>query len=159
MNRKQRRVAARRGAQVSIGSAPVAIRPTGRIAELLAAGLRHHRLGQLAEAEARYNEILAIDPNYVDGLHLLGVVAHQSGRQERAIDLIGKAIALNDRVAAFHHNLGLALHKLGRPQEAMVHHARALELKPDLANCLKEQGRVDAALGQYERVLTLYAEA
>jgi tetratricopeptide (TPR) repeat protein len=150
MNRKPRRVAA-------------------RIAELLAAGLRHHRLGQLAEAEVRYNEILAIDPNHVDGLHLLGVVAHQSGRQERAIDLIGKAIALNDRVAAFHHNMGLALHKLGRPQEAMVHHTRAIELKPDyveahhnLANCLKEQGRVDAALGQYERVLALrpdYAEA
>ncbi|HKF12183.1 MAG TPA: hypothetical protein VKB89_26260 [Xanthobacteraceae bacterium] len=45
-----------------------------RTAELLALALRHHRSGELAEAEVRYREILAIDPNHADSLHLLGAI-------------------------------------------------------------------------------------
>ena len=61
-----------------------------------------HRAGRLAEAERLYRQILAINPRHADSLHLLGVIAHQRGRSDLAVDLIGKAIALNDRSANFH---------------------------------------------------------
>jgi tetratricopeptide (TPR) repeat protein len=168
MNRKQRRIAARKGTPVR--SAPVAaVRPTDKIAELLAVALRHHRSGQLAEAEVRYREILAIDPNHVASLHLLGAVAHQIGRHDQAVDLIGKAIALNDRVPAFHNNIGLALRALGRVEDAAVHYTRAVGLQPDFAeahnnlgNILREQGKLDDAVARYQQVLMLdpdHAEA
>jgi tetratricopeptide (TPR) repeat protein len=138
------------------------VRPSGRIAELLALALRHHRSGQLAEAEVRYREILAIDPNHVDGLHLLGVVVHQIGRNKEAVDLIGKAIALNGQVPAFHNHIGLALHAIGRAEDAFVHYTRAIDLKPDFAsarmnlgNILTEQGKLDEAVAQYQQVLVL----
>src|SRR5262245_64299568 len=88
-----------------------------RIADLLTLALRYHRSGQLAEAEVRYREILAIDPHHVQSLHLRGVVAHQTGRNNEAVDLIGKAIALNDRVPAFQNNIGLALREIGREED------------------------------------------
>jgi Flp pilus assembly protein TadD len=38
-----------------------------------------HQAGRLNEAEGLYRQILAVDPNHADGLHLLGVMAHQRG--------------------------------------------------------------------------------
>ena len=99
VNRKQRRMAAKLGEQAVPPVAPGAtVGPSVRIAELLATAQRHHQAGQLAEAEAYYRKILAIDQNHFDSLHLLGVIAHQVGRSDLAVDLIGKAIALNDRI-------------------------------------------------------------
>src|SRR5262249_14396006 len=141
MNRKQRRTTARKERQALIRSRPVAtVRPADRTVELLAVALRHHRSGELAEAEIRYREILAIDPNHADSLHLLGGIAYQIGRNEQAVTLIGRAIVLNDRVPAFHNNIGLALHALGHAQEAAVHYTRAIGLKPDYAEAHKNLG-------------------
>ena len=48
-----------------------------------------HRVGRLKEAEELYRQILDIKPDHADSLHLLGVIAHQRGRSEKAVDLIG----------------------------------------------------------------------
>ncbi len=137
--------------------------------QLFAFALRQHQAGQLADAEKIYRDILAIDPNHVDSLHLLGVVAQQRGRPEVAIELIGKAIALNDRVSTFHNNIGEALRAVGRLDDALSHIRRAIELEPTFAeahlnfgNALKQQGRNEEAAAQYQRALGLnanYAEA
>jgi Flp pilus assembly protein TadD len=73
-----------------------------------------HRAGRLAEAE-RYEQILAIDPGHADSLHLLGVIAHQVGHSDQAVDLIGKAIAVNDRTADFHFPLRAGDRARSRP--------------------------------------------
>src|SRR5258708_4868091 len=75
MNRKQRRMAAKHGKQIPLPAAPgTTIDHSRQIAELLAAALRHHQAGQLAQAERHYRKILAIDQNHTDSLHLLGVI-------------------------------------------------------------------------------------
>jgi 2-polyprenyl-3-methyl-5-hydroxy-6-metoxy-1,4-benzoquinol methylase/tetratricopeptide (TPR) repeat protein len=102
MNRKQRRMAARLGdhaAPAVSRSSPLS--PSSQIADLLARGRRLHQVGQLPEAENCYRTILAIDPDHFDGLHLLGVVAHQVDRSDLAARLIGKAIDLHDQDPAF----------------------------------------------------------
>ena len=72
-----------------------------------AAALRaHHR--RMQEAEQHYRQALAADPKHIDALHLFGVLAHQAGRSDIAVDLIGKALALDERVPDFHYNIGLA---------------------------------------------------
>jgi tetratricopeptide (TPR) repeat protein len=67
----------------------------------------HHQAGRLREAEQHYRQALAADPLHGDSLHLLGVLAHQVGRSEIAVELIGKALARNDRVPDYHYNIGL----------------------------------------------------
>jgi tetratricopeptide (TPR) repeat protein len=138
-------------------------------ANLFALAVRQHQAGNLAEAERVYREALARDPNHFDSLHLLGVIGHQSGRFDLAIEMIGRAVVLNDRSATFHNNLAEALRIVGRYAEAATHASRAVELEPNFAeahmnlgNALKQQGKNDEAAAEYGSALSLkpnYAEA
>ena len=139
------------------------------LAQTFAQALQNHRQHRMAEAEDLYRQVLAVDPNHVDALHMLGVLAYQAGRAEAAVDLIGRAIALNGSNPSFHNNIGEALRYLGRFDEAVAHFTKATELDPDaaeghmnLGNAFTQQGQLDAAIGCYRRALDLnsnYAEA
>jgi Flp pilus assembly protein TadD len=71
----------------------------------LQAALRQHQAGQLAEAEARYRQVLALDPEQPDALHLLGVLALQVGQADVAVPLIAQAITHRPNAPAFRMNL------------------------------------------------------
>ena len=43
-----------------------------------------HQSGRLAEAERLYRQILQTDPRHPDALHMLGVLAMQSGQHQAA---------------------------------------------------------------------------
>jgi tetratricopeptide (TPR) repeat protein len=139
------------------------------LGQMFDAGLQNHQRGRMAEAETLYRQVLALDPNHVDALHMLGVLAYQAGRPEAAIDLIGRAIALQGENASFLNNIGEAFRYLGRFDDAITHFTRAIELDPsapeshmNLGNALKQQGRLEEAIGGYRRALDLkpdYAEA
>jgi len=132
------------------------------IPEALAIAHQHHQAGRLPSAEQIYRQILELDPNQVDALHLLGVLAHQAGRPDLAIVYIGRAIALNGDEADFHHNRAKAYYASGRLPEAIEGYRRALELKPDFAVAhdnlglaLMEQGKLDEAIASFHRALDL----
>ena len=127
-----------------------------------AAALRHHQTGRLEEAERLYRQILQADPNHADALHLLGVIAHQRGRNQAALELLDAAITHNGRVASFHNNRGNVLKVLGRLDEALASYHQALTLKPDHAEAyahvgsvLQAQGQLEAAVAAYRQALTL----
>src|SRR6266700_2851364 len=86
----------------SAGSA----RPSADAASQFGLAVGHHQAGRLREAEQHYRQALAADPLHADSLHLLGVLAHQVGRSEIAVELIGKALTQNDRVPDYHYNIG-----------------------------------------------------
>src|ERR1700722_15574610 len=96
MNRKQRRASARLG--------PTSNPPAGTAAQLLEAGLSHHRAGRLVEAEACYRRVPGTPPDQADALHLLGVIATQVSRSDLAVELIGRAIEQNERNPAYFSN-------------------------------------------------------
>ena len=81
--------------------------------------LQHHKAGRLEEAEAAYRELLAREPEHADALHWLGVMAYQLGQHETAVELIGRALALNPNYVEAHNNLGLALRARGQMTRAM----------------------------------------
>ena len=56
--------------------------------------VRSHQAGDLEAAERLYQAVLAVQPNHPDVLHLLGLVALQSGRLEQAVPWIQRAIAV-----------------------------------------------------------------
>ena len=132
-------------------------------------GIALHRQGNLADAERRYLEVLQQQPNHFGALHLLGVIARQTRRTERAVELIKRAIGLNPKVAEAHYNLGNALMDLKGPEEALASYDKAIALKPDYAaahynrgNALRDLKRPTEALTSYDRTVALkpdYAEA
>jgi tetratricopeptide (TPR) repeat protein len=105
----------------------------------------------LAAAEPLYHQILTKDPGHADALHLLGVLAHQVGRNDAAIRLIAAAIARDRRKAPYHSNLGAALQALGRLEEAADCYQRALALAPGMAEARMNLGAVLEAQGKPEQ--------
>ena len=165
MNRKQRRAQTKTAPKV----APSSPTNAALIQQLFGKALQHHQNGRLAEAEALYRRILAADSRHADALHLLGVIGHQVGRNDVAVDLIGKAIDVNGTVAAYHSNRGIALKDLGRIDDALASYDAALRIRPDFAqalynrgNALNDLGRIDGALASYDAALRIrpdYTEA
>jgi protein O-GlcNAc transferase len=128
--------------------------------DVLAEALAAHRAGQLDAAAALYGEVLEAAPNNPDALHLLGVLRHQEGDGEAAVELIGRAIELDDKRAMYHANRATALQKLGRVDDAVEGYRRALGIDPvnaeanaNLGHLLKDLGRADEAIGCYESSL------
>ncbi|HEY2677317.1 MAG TPA: tetratricopeptide repeat protein [Steroidobacteraceae bacterium] len=128
---------------------------------MFAVALRYHQAGRLVEAERLYRQILQVDSRHADALHFLGVLAHQHGRNEVAVDLILKAIAQNGSVPAFHNNLGNALKAQGKLTEAISSYGQALTYKPNyieahynLGTALQAQGKLEEAAASYRRALS-----
>lgn len=143
--------------------------PGQRLQDALATAVRFHQEGNLPEAERRYLAILDKEPNHIDALHLRGVIAHQAGKDDIAVELIGRAIAIDRSQPRFHNNLGSVLKAQGDVDGAAERFKEALRLNPDypdacnnLGNCLKEKNKLDEAIDLYKRAIELnpeYAEA
>ena len=127
--------------------------------EMFAEALAHHKAGRLAEAERLYRLILADESRHSDSLHLLGMVAHQTGRHEVAIDLIGQAISIVGTAPSYHYNLGVVLAELERYEEAVAAYDAALRFKPDFAEALSNQGIALYKLGRFGDAVAAYGAA
>ena len=75
--------------------------PTPIDADVMERTVRLYKLGKFPEAESLYRRVIGRNPDYPDALHLLGVLAHQSGNNEAAAGLISRAIALRSSDPAF----------------------------------------------------------
>jgi len=147
-----------------IASSPASADPA-----LLAQAITCHREGRLADAEALYRQILALDPAHLDALYLLAVMANQLGRSAEALDLADRAIRSRPEVAEPYAARGNALTGLGRHAEAIASFDRALQLRPDFAeahndraNPLHELRRYAEAVASCDAALRLrpdFAEA
>ena len=153
MNRKQRRTAAKLGQHAVPTLAPFpSAAPSVGIAELLKRAVQHHHAGQLTEAEDYYRQVLAIDQNQFDSLHLLGVVAQQSGRSDLAVRLIGRAIALNERNPAHNSKIAAEFNALGRGKNSVGRHELAVAYS-NLSIALMALGNSNEALKAIQRSL------
>jgi tetratricopeptide (TPR) repeat protein len=126
----------------------------------LAQALEQHQRGLLDQAARLYRQVLEVQPDHPDALHLLGVVAYQQGDHVRAAEWIGRAIARNPRAAAYYANLAEVYRALGQPDRAVACCQSALLLQPqypeaanNLGNILLEQGQVEAAAEQFRAAL------
>ena len=132
------------------------------IARMLGFALRQHRAAGFSEAENIYRQILAVDANHADSLHLLGMIEFQAGNHAAAVGMIRRAIEIDKTQAAYHSNLGTVLQSQGGLDEAVMCYQRALTLQPDspeihtnLGNIFHAQDRVDEAIACHERALAL----
>jgi len=124
--------------------------------EAVARALQLHAAGRLAEAEALYRRALAEEPENIDALHFLGVIALQQGDAAQAAVLISRALSHNPANPPAHNNLGLALAAQGKAAEALHAYLDALALQPDYGDAL---GNLGAALKARQRDPAAEAQA
>ena len=113
-----------------------------------------HEQGRLAEAERIYRDVLQRQPNHFAALHQLGLIALQTRHTERAVELIGKAIALKPDFAQAYCDHGIALRKLKRFEDALASYDKAIALKPDFAMAYNNRGNVLLDLKRAVEALT-----
>ncbi len=129
------------------------------IQEALQRGIRHHQSGELAAAESLYKQVLQNDARHPDALHLLGLLAHQVGKNQTAVELISHAIRFMPQSAACHNNLGEALRSLGNVVEAERSYRRAVALTPDFPEALVNLGNSLLAQGKLAEAATYFRDA
>ena len=91
---------------------------------------QHHSAGRLPEAEQIYQQVLLQEPDQPHAIHMLGVLAHQVGKHELAVELITRTLVIQPDLAEAHCNLGVSLQHLGRLTEAYAKYQEAIKLKP-----------------------------
>ena len=133
--------------------------------DVLTTAIEMHQGGRLGEAATLYQKVLAQEKENAVALHLLGVLHHQQGDHARAVELIGRAVALRPNVPAFHANLAEAYRALGQLERAAGCCRAALGLWPDypealcnLGLALQGLGKKAEAVEQFRRALELRPE-
>jgi tetratricopeptide (TPR) repeat protein len=154
MNRKERRAAAK--------SAKMASSPSGATADgLCELGFTLLKSGQVAEAERHCRQALTLQPNFGDGLHLMGGIAMSRKQHDHAIEWITGALHQTPK-PEYLLSLGNALQLVGRLEEALKAYERGASLKPDDADLWNSVGfvltkldRIDEAISAFQHVLKL----
>ncbi|MBI1776384.1 MAG: tetratricopeptide repeat protein [Proteobacteria bacterium] len=117
--------------------------------EFLTAGLALHQAGRLSEAAEHYEHVLDREPRNAEALNLLGVIWHQRGDQQRAIDLLNEALRCRPDAVIYHVNLGSALAAAGNAGWAVRNFRRAVALGPASAMAHRNLGSlVDGGAGR-----------
>jgi tetratricopeptide (TPR) repeat protein len=141
---------------------PAAPAQTASPGQALILAEQKRRQGFLGDADELGRRALAEDPNNAEAAHMLGIVAHQSGKTADAIDHVRRAVSIKPDVALYHANLGEMCRLVGRMEEAIAAGRRAIELNPNYPGALSnlgialfDQGKYEEALEHYDRAIAL----
>ena len=155
MNRRERRVAARKSQKAS-GSFGA-----GTPAALHEVGLRHLWAGQYLDAQLCCQQALAADPRHADTLHLMGLLSAHAGQHDHAVEWFARALQQEVK-PQYLASLGTALQAQGRLEQALTAFDKAVQLGPDdpglwinLGNVLADLERPAEALLAFQHVLKL----
>ncbi|MEO5336271.1 MAG: tetratricopeptide repeat protein [Magnetospirillum sp. WYHS-4] len=108
--------------------------------------------GKVDYAEPVLAQVLELNPDHADSLHVMGFIAFRRGEVDESARLIGRAVALQPDNPAFLGNYGAVLNEMGLWDQAESACRKAVDLAPgypdglnNLAIALTEQGRLDEA--------------
>jgi protein O-GlcNAc transferase len=121
-----------------------------------------YRAGRLQQAAQLCAQILRVDAGHAGALHLLGLIAARTGRDDLAVQYLETAVRLRPDFADAHNVLGIVLVQQRKPAEAAASFRRALAARPDFAmahgnlgNALREQGDLDGAAASFREAIRL----
>jgi tetratricopeptide (TPR) repeat protein len=139
--------------------APVVQADPGGCAAAIEAGLAAHAAGRHAEAEGHLRRALAIDPDHVDALHLLGVVLQRLRRWREAIHYLDRAANLGATDAELSYHRGTALQGDDDIDRAAEAFAEAIARKSDFAAAHAGLGGVLRQRGQWRVAIACFRRA
>ncbi len=122
------------------------------------AGVRHMQAGRPLEAQLCCREALAIDPDHVETLHLMGLIALQARQYDHAIAWTARANR-QDPETDYLHSLGTALAQQGLHQEAFKAFDLAVKLRPTDAEAWASHGNALANIARPADALSSYRAA
>jgi tetratricopeptide (TPR) repeat protein len=130
-----------------------------KISQEFQTALQYYEEGKLDDAAAVCREILTIEPNYPDAVHLLAMLYYQGKDYTRAVSYIEKALQLNpdDFYASF--LLGTLSQEQGNIEKAATCFQKAIELNPSFADAHYNLAIILEKTDQLEEALISYKES
>jgi protein O-GlcNAc transferase len=127
------------------------------------AARKFHQAGRLADADRLYRQVLAVQPQHAEALHLRGMLAGQAGHGELAVHLLQQASELSPGSSLVHYNLATALLRSnGKLAEAIAAFRKAIVLRPNYAEAhnnlgiaLSQSGRFDESIAAFRHAISL----
>jgi len=166
MNRAERRRQKNKTRKAAKNSNSTPSQQASAIQQFLDLAIRHHKAGDLTQAEGFYQQVIQADPNQPVALNMLGLIANQLGKHNIAVEFFTKALAFQPGLAEGHFNLGNALRELGRLEDAVTSYSKALAIKPDyteaygnLGLALQKLGKLDEAVTRYQKAIAINPDA
>jgi protein O-GlcNAc transferase len=121
-----------------------------------------YEAGRLQEADAAARQVLQHDPKNTSAMNILGVIAHDVGRSDLAVQWYERAIQIDPSQAMLFINLGEAHRVLGNGNAAIAAYRMAIERDPndplprnDLAIVLANLGQLDQAMQIWRELVAL----
>ena len=114
---------------------------------------------QYTKAETICKKILTTSPGNIDALHLSGTIALITKQPERAIQLLKKAVGLEQNLPEIHCNLGLAHEARHDFSSAQKGYQKALKIQADFFEALLNLGSLKLKMLFYEDSYTLLKKA
>lgn len=138
--------------------------PPNNEPDLFSEAFTLHQSGKLKAAQRLYEQMLKVNPDRHDVLHLLGVSLYQQGRSDIAVPLLEKSVAIEPTAVAYGH-LALALKALSAIEKAELAFRQALKLAPEdasiwnnLGNFQREREQFSEALATLQQAVALNSE-
>lgn len=107
------------------------------------------------EAEASFDQAIALDPAYPSAHHWLAMMLMATGRYEESLEQIEKAIALEPESALYDVKRGTILMAAGRLDEAEAHLRAVLERHPESPLARRELGLLELLRDRPKAALSL----
>ena len=133
---------------------------------LFARGVQAFEAGDFGAAERAFLSIIEQNAGAHDAWHALSKVALRAGLPDIGVERARRAVELDRRNPAYLNSLGIAHSENGEPGAAEQAFRRALKVKPayadaryNLGKLLRDEGRLDEALKEYERAHALAPSA
>jgi protein O-GlcNAc transferase len=119
----------------------------------------HFLAGRLVEAESVCRQILAVAPDHLDALNILGVIAHKMGHNDAAAQLLARAAAAGPGRADVLNNLGEVYRAMNRGNDALAAYRAAIECNPNLQQAHNNLGVVLALSGRHAEAIESWRRA
>jgi len=102
--------------------------------------------GDFAGANAHWDRILELDPRHLDALIEKGVLLHNLGRLDEAVQCFAVAREVAPENELVLSNLAVALADSGRRHEALAEFHRVVELRPDNIHARHQMRRLTSTI-------------
>jgi tetratricopeptide (TPR) repeat protein len=113
----------------------------------------HHRNSRFQQAAEGYWKVLEANPGHAQATYLLGMVMHEIGENEKAIELVSQALAFGYGGAEEYCNLGIIYNQLGRLEDVVEYQKQSIARDPqytaayfNLGNAYRDLSQPEAAI-------------
>lgn len=129
------------------------------INNLLEKGIFLHKKNSLDEAKKIYKEIIEIEKENFQAIHLLGVIFFQQKDYDQGIQFIEKSLQINNKNYSALNNLGNIFLELKKYPEAIEKYKKALDLNKNYTAAIYNLGNTYKAISEYKIALEYYSKA